>query len=273
MSDGHVRPAGESEEPLYDVNVRTPTHAERARTLAATFGTATLCTIARDPAGFPYGSLVTFALDGPDPIFLISELAEHTRNLRTDSRCSLLIAEGGKEDPLANARLTLLGRCATVHGEEERERAKHAFCTRHPTAGYYVDYKDFSFWKLGVEAVRYIGGYGRMSWVAVEEWRASEPDPIAPHGDAILRHMNQDHPAVMADCCRAFTKATDVTAATMTAVDRYGFEISVQTRKGPRPIRLGFAQPIASPADARRELVAMATRARESLGRSEDHRG
>src|ERR1700742_486013 len=106
MSGGHAGPTNESEAPVYDTSVRTPTHAERARTLAAMIGTATLCTIAREPAGFPYGSLVTFALDGPDPIFLISALAEHTRNLRADSRCSLLIAEGGKEDPLANARLT-----------------------------------------------------------------------------------------------------------------------------------------------------------------------
>lgn len=268
MSDRHAGPADEPDELLYDPSVATPTHAERARTLAATIGTATLCTIARDPAGFPYGSLVTFALDGPDPIFLISALAEHTRNLRADSRCSLLVAEGGKEDPLANARLTLLGHCATVQDEEERERARAAFCKRHPTAAYYVGYRDFSFWKLGVEALRYIGGYGRMSWVAVEEWEACEPDPIAPHAQAILSHMNRDHAATMVDYCKAFTRATDATAATMTAIDRHGFEMSVKTGKGVRPIRLGFDQPIATPTDARRELVAMAARARETLSRS-----
>lgn len=267
MSGGHTGPAGDLEAPLYDTSVATPTHAERARTLAAMTGTATLCTIARDPAGYPYGSLVTFALDGPDPIFLISTLAEHTRNLRADSRCSLLIAEGGKGDPLAHARLTLLGHCATIQDDEERERAKSVFCERHPTAAYYVGYGDFSFWKLGVEALRYIGGYGRMSWVAVEEWTACEPDPIAPHADAILSHMNQDHSATMVDYCKAFTRATDATEATMTAIDRHGFEMSVKTGKGPRPIRLGFTHPIATPTDARRELVAMAAQARESLGR------
>lgn len=265
MSEGHAGPAGEPEEPLYDTSVATPTHAERARTLAATIGTGTLCTIAREPAGFPYGSLVTFALDGADPIFLISALAEHTRNLRADTRSSLLIAEGGKEDPLANARLTLLGRCTTIQGDEERERARIAFCARHPSSAYYVGYRDFSFWKLDVEALRYIGGYGRMSWVTVEEWTAGEPDPIAPHADAIVRHMNEDHAATMVDYCRALTRATDATAAAMTTIDRYGFEMTVQTGKGPRLVRLGFARPIATPVDARRELVALAARARESF--------
>ena len=267
MSGGHAGPTDDVEAPLYDTSVRTPTHAERARTLAAMIGTGTLCTIAREPAGFPYGSLVTFGLDGPDPIFLISALAEHTRNLRADSRCSLLIAESGKEDPLANARLTVLGQCAIIQDDAERERAKNAFCKRHPTAAYYVDYADFSFWKLSAQALRYIGGYGRMSWVPLEEWKTSEPDPIAPHADGILSHMNQDHSAAMIDYCRAFTRATDATAATMTAIDRHGFEMSVKTGKGPRPIRLGFAEPIATPNDARRELVAMAAQARESLAK------
>ena len=64
-NDAHSRPAGEAEELLYDPNVATPTHGERARTLVAAIRTGTLCTIAKEPAGFPYGSFVTFAMDGP----------------------------------------------------------------------------------------------------------------------------------------------------------------------------------------------------------------
>src|SRR5262245_45430517 len=121
MSTEHGRPSGEAEEPLYDTDVPTPSHAERARTLVASLGTGTLCTIAREPAGYPYGSFVTFALDAGQPVFLISELAEHTRNLRGDPRASLLVAEGGADDPLANGRVTLLGECQPLAVEAERE--------------------------------------------------------------------------------------------------------------------------------------------------------
>ena len=84
-NDAHARPAGESaEEPLYDTSVPTLSHGERARTLAGSIEIGTLCTIAREPAGFPYGSFVTFAIDAGNPVLLISEMAEHTKNLRSD---------------------------------------------------------------------------------------------------------------------------------------------------------------------------------------------
>jgi heme iron utilization protein len=261
-NDAHARPRGSDEEPLYDTNVATPTHGERAMTLACGLRTATLATIARDPEGYPYGSFVTFAVDEGNPVFLISALAEHTRNLMADARASLLVAENVQADPLANARVTLLGRCAIVESEPERESARRAFLAAHPNAAYYAGYGDFSWWKLTVESVRYIGGYGRMSWVSREDWLASRPDPMAEHAPGILEHMNGDHAAALLDYCRRFTRATDATAARMTSVDRYGFEMSVTTGKGPRPVRLAFSRAISTPAEAREELVALAKRAR-----------
>src|ERR1700749_2075337 len=101
-ADAHSRPSGDAPEPLYDVNIATPTHAERARTLVAQMATGTLCTLALEPEGYPYGSFVTVAFDDGNPVFLISALAEHTRNLERDDRASLLVAETGAADPLAN---------------------------------------------------------------------------------------------------------------------------------------------------------------------------
>lgn len=265
-NDAHSRPAGETEEPLYDPNVATPTHGERARTLVAGIRTGTLCTIAKEPAGYPYGSFVTFAMEGPNPVFFISQLAEHTKNLRGDSRASLLVAEGGEADPLANGRVTMLGHCRVLEPGAERDAAKDAYLKAHPNAAYYVDYKDFGFWLLEVEAVRYIGGYGRMSWVEPADWHGSAPDEVAPHARAILDHMNADHAGALVAYCRAFSKAKDTTAATMTGVDRYGFEMSAVTARGPRPIRLAFSTPIHSPEEARREMVVLVKRAREVLG-------
>ncbi len=261
-NDAHSRPSGESEELLYDPNVATPTHGDRARTLVAAIRTATLCTIAKEPAGYPYGSFVTFAMDGAAPVFFISGLAEHTKNLRLDGRASLLIAEGGEDDPLANGRVTLLGVCRRLDDGNERDSAKAAYLQAHPNAAYYMDYSDFGFWRLDVESVRYIGGYGRMSWVSLDEWQRGEPDPIAPVASGIISHMNADHAEAMMSYCRVFSKATDTTAATMTSVDRYGFEMSAETAKGRRPIRLAFSAPIATAEDARRELVDLLRRAR-----------
>lgn len=76
--DAHAGSGGEAEAPLYDTNVATPTHGERARTLVAGIRTGTLCTLAKDPEGYPYGSFVTFAMDGAAPVFFISDLARRT---------------------------------------------------------------------------------------------------------------------------------------------------------------------------------------------------
>ena len=118
MTKRHDAPANrKSREPLYDTEVPTPSHAERARTLAEDVGTATLCTVSKEPSGHPYGSFVAYSMDGPTPIFLVSKLAEHTRNMLQDERVSLLIAEPGTGDPLARGRVTLLGTCAELTGD------------------------------------------------------------------------------------------------------------------------------------------------------------
>ena len=262
-NDAHARPSGDAPQPLYDVDVPTPSHAERARTLVAQMTTGTLCTLAVEPAGYPYGSFVTVAFDNGDPVFLVSTLAEHTRNLQRDPRASLLVAEGGSEDPLANSRVTLLGPCGQVEGDGGGART--AFLATHPNAAYYADFRDFAFWRLQVESIRYIGGYGRMSWVEAAAWHAAEPDPLAVTAAGIIAHMNDDHADAMVLYCKAFSKATDITAASMTGVDRYGFEMSAVTADGPRPVRLAFADPVGTPDEVRAALVAMLKDARAQL--------
>lgn len=247
--------------------VAAPSHAERARTLFDSLATGTLCTLAREPEGYPYGSLITFALDAGEPIFLISELAEHTKNLRRDPRASLLVAESRPGDPLANGRVTLLGPCTPV-SEERRQRASEAYLARHPGASYYSGFRDFAFYCLEVSGVRYIGGYGRMSWVDPAEWRTAKPDPIAPDAAAILEHMNQDHADALPLYCRALAGVSGVESAHMSQIDRLGFEMSVVTAAGTRTVRLAFHQPIADKTDARVALVGLLKEARAKLAGS-----
>jgi len=262
--DAHRRPSGDAPEILYDVNVPTPTHAERARTLVAQIPTGTLCTIAQEPNGYPYGSFVTVAFDEGNPVFLISGLAEHTKNLDRDPRASLLVAEGSAADPLANGRVTLLGLCTRIEGDDDSARA--AFLAVHPNATYYADFRDFAFWKLRVSSLRYIGGYGRMSWIDKADWESAAPDPLGPSAAGIIAHMNADHADALVLYCRVFSKASDTRAATMTGIDRYGFEMSANTSAGPRPIRLPFPEPVSTPQQARAALVAMVKAATSKLG-------
>ncbi len=262
--DAHARPTRDTPEPLYDVNVPAPTHAERARTLVAQVSTGTLCTLALEPAGYPYGSFVTVAFDNGNPIFLISALAEHTRNLERDPRASLMVAESGSADPLANGRVTTLGPCTRVEGDGGRARA--AFLAAHPNSSYYADFRDFAFWKLRVDSVRYIGGYGRMSWISNADWQAAAPDPLGPSAAGIIAHMNADHADAMVLYCKAFSKATEVISATMTGVDRYGFEMSAKTPDGPRPVRLAFGTPVSAPEEVRAAMISMLNDARTRLG-------
>ena len=128
--DPHARPTRDAPEPLYDVNIPTPTHAERARTLVAQISTGTLCTLALEPQGYPYGSFVTVAFDNGNPIFLISRLAEHTKNLERDPRASPAggrgrICRSARQRPRPSSDRAVTGRLShrLIAGDHPASRA------------------------------------------------------------------------------------------------------------------------------------------------------
>ena len=113
---------------------REPSHAERCRTLVHGERRGALSTLAADPAGYPFGSVVSFGLaDDGDPLFFVSLMAEHTQNALRDPRASLLVAEPVPEgaDPLASGRVTLLGLLAPVDDDGPR-RGPGALPRRQP---------------------------------------------------------------------------------------------------------------------------------------------
>jgi len=229
-----------------------PTHAERSRTLAENGKLATLSTLALDPAGFPFGSLVAYALDADGhPLLLLSDLAEHTHNLKADPRCSLMVAEQG----VAEGRVTLLGEAQPAEGVRDTYLAKH------PEAAQYVDFKDFRFYRLEVSAVRYVGGFGRMSWVTASAYGAAQADPLAPHRQGIIEHMNEDHEDSML-LIAEHLGGVKGEKAVMREVDRYGYELKVDGK----PLRLSFSEIVEKPDQVRVELVRATRAAREALG-------
>lgn len=246
---------------------RAPSHAERCRTLLAGARNATLSTVARDPEGHPYGSLVAIACDARGrPLLLLSKLAEHTTNLTARPESSVLVSEArgaADVDPLALGRVTLLGATRRVD-DGERAEVRAAFLAQQPRAAAYVDFADFGFFRLEPRALRYVGGFGRMSWVSAEDYAAAEPDPIAPHAAGILSHMNEDHADAVVAYATALARIEGATSASLSSVDRYGFTLDAITPEGTRSARLAFDAPLSTMDEVRKAMVALVRRARSA---------
>lgn len=246
-----------------------PSHAERCRTLVASASRGALSTIATDPAGYPYGSVATYGLDDRgNPLFFVSLMAEHTQNAIRDPRASLLVTEPVPDgaDPLASGRATLMGLLSPVD-DADRAGVQARYLAANPTAEYYIGFGDFTFYRLDVASIRYVGGYGRMSWVDAGAYAGAEPDPLAPAAAGIIGHMNADHAEAQILYCRHLAGRPEATAATMSAVDRYGFEMVAEAPGGRAAVRLGFPAPCTTPDEVRRAMVAMVAEARRRANR------
>ena len=197
-----------------------PSDAERGRTLLGATRTGALATLTVE-GGVPFGSVVAYAVDDLGrPLLCLSDLAEHSRNLAADPRASLMAAATGEGDPLALARVTVLGAVTELH-DDARAAALHTYRERHPGA-FYATFDDFRLYRLDVDSVRYVGGFGRMSWVSADEHAAAEPDPLRPHVAGIVGHMNDDHADALVAYCRVFGGRPATERAEMVGVDRYG---------------------------------------------------
>jgi putative heme iron utilization protein len=242
-----------------------PSHAERVRTLLSLASIGTLSTLSRKRPGFPFGSLMPFALDSAGrPVFLISNMAMHTQNLKADPRCSLFIGQGGSDgDPLGAARATLIGVAEPVP-EHEINLVREVYLARHENSHYWVDFSDFSFFCLRPIDLYYVGGFGVMGWVEARDYEHAAPDPLAQSAPGILAHMNADHVHSMILLARAHTRL-EATEATMTSVDRMGFSLRLKTPEGMKGTRINFPCEVSSPQETRAALVAMVRQANQSV--------
>ena len=243
--------------------IREPSQAERIRTLLSLASVATLSTLSRKHPGFPFGSLMPFALDRLGrPIFLISDMAMHTQNLKTDPRCSLFVGPTGSEDdPLGAARATMIGHAELVP-ERDLSSAREKYFARHENSRYWVDFPDFGFFRLQPVDLYYVGGFGVMGWVAATDYEHAAPDPLAEAGPGILAHMNADHVDAMILLGR-FHAQLEAAEATMTSVDRLGFNLRLKTKDGMKGARINFLHEVTTPEETRKVLVEMVRQARQ----------
>jgi heme iron utilization protein len=222
-----------------------------------------LSTLSRKQSGFPFGSLMPYGLDEQGrPIFLISTLAMHTQNLQADPRASLFVAQPDVSgDPLAASRVTLIGNVHQIPDPQVAE-ARKLYLARFANSQHWVDFEDFSFYRMDVVDVYYIGGFGMMGWVSAPEYDRAQPDPLVDTAGDIIEHMNADHGDALILLARAFAGIESEEAA-MTSVDRLGFHVRLKTRDGTRDTRIPFLREVRNPAEARTVVIDMVAQARQ----------
>jgi putative heme iron utilization protein len=121
--------------------------------------------------GYPFASVTPYAVDERGrPIFLISQLAVHTKNLTDDPKASLLVYDpAAEQDPLTSARLNLMGEVRPVP-EGDVEAARALYIQQHPSSEQWMDFADFGLYRLEVQDVYYVGGFGEMGWVSKQDF-------------------------------------------------------------------------------------------------------
>ena len=254
----HAGPGPASNQPV----IPEPTYAERARTLTHIGRVGSLSTLSRKQPGFPFGSVMPYALDGhANPIFLISTMAMHTQNIQADPHASLLITQPDAEgDPLGASRVTVVGNVQLVPAPEAAQ-ARELYLARHANSKYWVDFEDFAFYRMEAVDVYYVGGFGVMGWVTAAEYYTAQPDPLADSAAGIIQHMNADHANALVLLARAFA-GIEAREAAMTSIDRLGFHVRMKTQEGARGARIAFPSEVRTPLDARTVLVDMVAKAR-----------
>lgn len=140
-----------------------------------------LATLSVRAPGWPFASLVAYALTRRgEPLLLLSDLAEHTRNLQADPRASLLVHDTtltAPQDSLAAARITLLGTVEPILNDSDSD-ARARYLERHPGASNYLALGDFRLYVLRVTEARPIGGFGAMAWLSGDALASIlAPDP------------------------------------------------------------------------------------------------
>ena len=229
--------------------------AKHARQLLLKEYRGVLSTHSKAMPGFPFGSAVPYCLnDAGWPLILISRIAQHTKNLQADPRCSLLVAERGADDVQATGRLTLLAEAALVTDEAAVMAAAERYYRYFPESSDYHRVHDFDFWTLQPVRWRYIGGFGAIHWL--DHVALANPFAGLQAGElGMLEHMNQDHAAAIAHYVQqAALPATP--EACMVGIDSEGFHLRI----GHAIHWLAFPHSCTSSGAVRQALVAMARR-------------
>jgi putative heme iron utilization protein len=210
-------------------------------------------------SGDPYCSLVNVA-SHPDgsPILLISRMAVHTRNLLGDARVSLMLDERAEGDPLEGARIMLAGRAEQAAGPD-LEIVRRRYLNAHPSAEAFVDFADFSFFRIQPSGTHLVAGFGRIVDLKPERFLTDVSDAAAllEAEQGAIDHMNADH-----------RDATNLYATRLLGADAADWRCTgcdpdgIDLQAGGNTLRLDFPERVTGPGELRKMLVRLAEEAR-----------
>jgi putative heme iron utilization protein len=205
----------------------------------------------------PYASLVLVTLDhDATPLLLLSDLADHSRNIAADPRVSLLF-DGTLEweEPLAGPRVSIIGRAVRRTDQALLER----FIRRHPSAELYAGFQDFHVYAVELERAHVVAGFGAINWIEAEDLRIAETAWLVQAESAIVDHMNDDHPEAL-ELIAVRLLGQRAGAWRMTGLDPDGADL----RLGSDTARIAFEQCVGNVEACRTELVRLTARARSA---------
>ena len=210
-------------------------------------------------SGDPYCSLVNVA-SHPDgsPLLLISRLAVHTRNLISDTRVSLMLDERAEGDPLEGSRIMLAGRAEEAAGPDP-EIVRRRYLNAHPAAEAFVNFKDFSFFRIRPSGMHLVAGFGRIVDLKPEQFLTdlSDASALVEAEQGAIDHINADH-----------RDATNLYATRLLGADAADWRCTgcdpdgIDMQAGGKALRLDFPERVTGPGELRRMLVKLAEEAR-----------
>jgi putative heme iron utilization protein len=210
-------------------------------------------------SGDPYCSLVNVAshADG-SPILLISRLALHTQNILADGRVSLMLDERAAGDPLEGSRIMLAGR-AEEAGGDELAVLRRRYLNAHPSSEVFVNFKDFSFFRIRPAGAHLVAGFGRIVDLTPEQFLTDLSDAAAllEAEQGAIDHMNADHRDAM-NLYATRLLGADPADWRCTGCDPDGIDMQA----GATTLRLDFPGRIVTPAALRQVLKQAADQAR-----------
>ena len=192
--------------------------------------------------GFPYQSVVPYALDPQGrPLILIANIATHTKNLLGDPRGSLFVRQDHVEgDPQSGWRITLMGTWAPIDDEDPELPTLFArYHERVPAATKYLSTHGFRLWRMQVLGVRYIAGFGKITWIDGADVTFDPHGDVTDAAPGAIRHMNEDHHHNLLEMLRG-QYGLEVESAEMVSLDRTGFDVLAAGR----PYRFSFGREI-----------------------------
>jgi len=168
------------------------THAREARQLLRAHRYGALCTLSKKFDGHPFGSITPYMVDHDGSLLiLISDLAEHTKNIKADSRVSLITHNQNDSHIQTQGRVTLVGNASHI---PDRDNAGKRYLRYFPEAQTYFAMHDFQFYRIVPQSIRYIGGFGNIHWAKAERYSV-QPYPLIEQEDALIETLNANRTA------------------------------------------------------------------------------